>query len=117
MGAVMGDRIKLWLIKWNEAMQWGVIILFVALMYVLTGCASAPPEVITTPVPVELPVPTKGEPLPVCLVQLVPCHQPTITGRVQCIGHNVAELKRCDATNVATLEGHNRGINPANVDD
>ena len=110
------NRFKLWLIRCAELCSWVALASMLALMYILaglTGCATTcpPPEVVTTPVVVEVPVAVRGVELVVCHAPTYQtCDQPTILGRVRCVGGNHQALEVCHQQNVDSIEAHNLAV-------
>lgn len=93
----------------------GLILLALFLVFLVgaAGCASTPcppPEVVTVPEPVEVPVLVKGEPLPICRADLETCNQELDLELVKCIGRNIQALVSCHQVNVGTISSHNKAI-------
>lgn len=110
----MIDRLFVFLAQWGEVISSIALAACVFLMFVFSclGCSSTcpPPEVVTVPQIVEVPVPLAGEPLPICVPSHEVCDQPDVAERIKCAGRNVADLDRCNTINSKTIEVHNSGV-------
>ncbi len=113
----LGLRIRLALINYGEPVMAGALAAVLLMLYALScmGCASCPPpEVVTVPQVIEVPVPVQGEPLAVCLEpRYEVCNQATDRGQVLCIGRNHQALVVCHRQNVDTIESHNLALVPS----
>jgi hypothetical protein len=109
----MLDSIKLLLVKYAEAVQVAALLGLIIAMWFAMGCShTCPvPEVITKPVPVEVPRLVKTPPLSVCHApEYAVCDQETILDRVRCVGENHQRLIQCHEENVAAIGAYNEAI-------